>query len=144
MAATLHICITCRTGPQDQPANSPSSEGALADGQRLFDACLAATDPIAPFGIEPVRCLSACKRGCAVAFSGLARWSYVVGGLSPERDIPMLLETARLYAATSDGLIPWRERPAHVRTNTIARLPPIALSLADSSERISASSTETP
>lgn len=132
--ATLHICITCRIRPQDQPADTlPLSveSGPVAvvpvDGQRLFDACVAATDQPFPLGIEPVRCLSACRRGCAVAFSGPERWSYVVGGLSPDRDVAMLLETARLYAAASDGVIPWRERPAHMRTNTIARLPPVPL-----------------
>jgi predicted metal-binding protein len=32
---------------------------------------------------------------------------------------------ARLHRAQPDGLPVWRERPVHIRKNTIARVPPL-------------------
>ncbi len=37
-----------------------------------------------------------------------------------------LLTGAARYAATSDGLVPWRERPTIFRKGVIARIPPFA------------------
>ena len=34
-------------------------------------------------------------------------------------------EGATKYAATPDGVVPWRERPDHFRKNCIARIPPL-------------------
>ena len=147
--ATLHICITCRQRPNETAANTSATDAAaMVDGQRLFDACVAAqaahSDAVTtPFSIEPVRCLSACKRSCTAALSGFDRWTYVVGNLSSERDVAMLLDTAARYAATSDGLIPWSERPVHVRTNTIARIPPLVLPTVQNSRLSTASLPET-
>ncbi|WP_297339050.1 DUF1636 family protein, partial [Pseudophaeobacter sp.] len=31
------------------------------------------------------------------------------------------------YASTTDGLVPWRERPQVFRKQSIARIPPITL-----------------
>jgi predicted metal-binding protein len=36
-----------------------------------------------------------------------------------------VLNFARLLGASAEGLTVWRERPVHVRKNTIARVPPM-------------------
>ena len=91
MTAVLHVCTTCRAG------------------RRLHDALLAAG---APEGvtIRAAECLSACDHGCNVALTRPGAWSYVYGRLSMD-DIPEILRGAGLYAATADGIVPWRERP---------------------------------
>ena len=63
--------------------------------------------------------------GAAVAAPG--KWTYVVGHLDPDRNVPDMVHFARLHRASADGLTVWRERPDHVRKNTIARVPPMPI-----------------
>ncbi len=51
-------------------------------------------------------------------------WTYVFGGLD-EQNAGALIEGARLIAAASDGIMPWRGRPDILKRNLIARVPPI-------------------
>ncbi|MCC7321815.1 MAG: DUF1636 domain-containing protein [Rubellimicrobium sp.] len=120
MAALLHVCVTCRAGA---PADPGAGDDRPVAGARLLDALLAAG---APAGVEirPVRCLSACDHGCNLALSRPGAWSYVYGRLN-EGDVPEILRGAALYAASADGIVPWRERPDIFRRQSIARIPPM-------------------
>lgn len=111
MTATLHVCITCRAG---QPAKGEPPGAALA-------RALAATPP--GVTLRPVECLSACSQGCSVALSAPGKWTYVYGRLTPA-DAPAILSGAALYAASPDGLVPWRDRPEIFRKQSLARIPP--------------------
>ena len=118
MSVTLHVCITCRAG-------QTLAEGETPPGARLHAAILEAG---APDGVDivPVECLSACSQGCSVALSAPGRWSYVYGRLS-EVNAPDIVAGATAYAASSDGIVPWRTRPEIFRKQSLARLPPIAV-----------------
>ena len=125
MTATLHVCITCRAG-QTVP------EGQPTPGSLLHQAI----DQIgAPPGVSvvPVECLSACNQGCAVALSAPGSWSYVYGRLSAEHARDVVVGAAA-YAATSDGIVPWRTRPEIFRKQSLARIPPLAPAVASLSE----------
>ena len=74
--------------------------------------------------LQGVECLSACNNGCAVALSAPGCWTYVYGRLS-EADIPEILSGAAAYAASPDGIVPWRERPVIFRKQSLARIPPL-------------------
>jgi predicted metal-binding protein len=115
MAAVLYVCMTCKAG-------QPVPEGAAPPGANLFAALNAAAAP-AQVEIRPVECLSACDHGCNVALSQPGGWSYVYGRLGPD-DVPEILRGAAAYAATTDGIVPWRERPVIFRKQSIARFPP--------------------
>jgi predicted metal-binding protein len=117
-AATLHVCVTCLAG-EDR-------ETVPRAGRRLHDGLVAALrrhDAPPGFRIVEAECLSNCNRGCSVALSGPGRWSYVYGDLG-EASVDDLLAGAARYAATTDGLVPWRERPTIFRKGVIARIPP--------------------
>jgi predicted metal-binding protein len=116
MAATLHVCTTCKAG-ESVPDGDPRP-GAL------LHAALVAKG--APDGVRivEVECLSACNTGCAVALSMPGGWSYVYGRLTLD-DVPAILEGAAKYAATKDGVVPWRDRPTVFRKQSIARIPPL-------------------
>lgn len=120
MSTTLFVCMTCKAGtaPEDD-ADRP--------GAKLLAAIEAAG---APEGVTvtPVSCLSACSNGCAVALSETGKWSYVYGRMTPE-DAPDILAGAAAYAATQDGLVPWRERPVQFRKQSLGRIPPFNLPL---------------
>lgn len=115
MTATLHVCITCRAG---QPAEGEPPGAALA-------SALARALALAPPGvtIRPVECLSACSQGCSVALSAPGKWTYVYGRLTAA-DAPAILDGAARYAASADGVVPWRERPEIFRKQSLARIPP--------------------
>lgn len=117
-AVTLHVCVTCRAGEED--------DTVVRHGRRLHDALAEAQrrqDGAPAFRIAEVECLSNCNRGCSAALTGPGRWSYIYGDLS-EASVDDLLTGAARYAATSDGLVPWRERPTIFRKGVIARIPP--------------------
>jgi predicted metal-binding protein len=115
MGATLYVCTTCKAG-------EALAEGALPCGARLHAALVAAAPPEG-VRIVGVECLSACTTGCAVSLTKPGAWSYVYGRLTLD-DVPAILEGAGKYAATADGLVPWRERPTVFRKQSIARIPP--------------------
>ena len=119
----LLVCVTCRAA--NAPAESEPRPGARL--LRALEAALAA-DPDAKAGIslEPVECLSVCKRPCTVAVSSPGRWTYVYGDLDPDTSAETILAGLRLYAGTSDGIVPWRERPESFRKGVVARLPPLS------------------
>ncbi len=125
MRAVLHVCTTCRGTVPDlaPPGLTPDATGTDAPrlGARLHDL-LSRT---APDGVEirPVECLSACSQGCSVALSAPGKWSYVYGRLTLD-DAADILSGARAYAGTADGIVPWRERPAVFRKQSLARIPP--------------------
>ncbi|HZU64433.1 MAG TPA: DUF1636 domain-containing protein [Novosphingobium sp.] len=115
--ATLFVCATCRAG--DPQATGPKSAGA-----RLAAALIAAHDGAPGLAIRPVECLSACNNGCAIALSRPGAWTYVYGRLG-EGDVPQILSGAVAYAASADGIVPWRERPDIFRKQSLARIPPL-------------------
>lgn len=116
MPITLHVCVTCRAG-------QPVLEGEQCAGEKLHAALL--REPL-PEKVEivPVECLSACSRGATVALSAPGCWSYVYGDLT-EADASDVLAGAEKYASTSDGIVPWRERPEIFRKQSVARIPPL-------------------
>jgi predicted metal-binding protein len=119
-ASKLFVCITCRlngeTTEDQQPRPGARLIGILSqlieDGQQDIE-------------IVPVECLSNCTRGCTVAVSGPGKWTYVLGALDPEQHADDIVRFARLHHAHAEGLPVWRERPVHIRKNTIARVPPL-------------------
>ncbi len=115
MTAVLHVCMTCRAG-------QPVAEGENCAGTRLH-AVLSAAETPDGVSIRPVECLSACDHGCSIALTKPGAWSYVYGHMT-EADAPEILRGAALFAATADGLVPWRERPVIFRKQSLARVPP--------------------
>jgi predicted metal-binding protein len=115
---TLYVCVTCRAGEEGDATPRP--------GRRLHDALAEAQrhQAGAPrFRIVETECLSNCDRGCSVALTAPGRWSYIYGDLS-QASVDDVLTGASKYAATEDGLVPWRERPTIFRKGVIARIPP--------------------
>ena len=66
------------------------------------------------------------RNSCTVAVSGPGKWTYVIGALDPEQHADDVVRFARLHHAHDEGLPVWRERPVHIRKNTIARVLPLA------------------
>ena len=124
-ATTLLVCVTCRrAAPEGAPARAAPPEPEAPRPGAAMLAALGAGPLPEGMRLRGVECLSACARGCAIALTGPGRWTYVYGDLDPARDPSDILAGARAYAATGDGLVPWRERPLVFRRNAVARVPP--------------------
>ena len=122
MATThIYVCTTCKLADE---AGAPAHERS---GARLHRALAAlAEERQAPVSIIPVECLSVCKRACTISFAAPGKWTYVYGDLPAETGASVILDGAALYAATTDGLIPWRQRPEALKRGVISRVPPLA------------------
>lgn len=126
---TLHVCVTCRNGGTPDDAPRP--------GARLYRSLEAALDQQkddVPLRIQPVECLSVCKRPCTVALSSPGRWTYVYGDLNAATAAETILDGVSRYARTPDGIVPWRERPVEFRKGVIARIPPAWTPTKDAAE----------
>ena len=120
--ATILVCVTCRNDESDGPR----------PGQLLFEALqsrLASSDPL-KIALTPVECLSVCKRPCTVALAAPGKWTYVIGDLDRTANLEDIVDAATRFAATHDGIVPWRERPKSFRKGVISRTPPLAPALA--------------
>ncbi|MEP0960247.1 MAG: DUF1636 domain-containing protein [Roseobacter sp.] len=114
----LIVCTQCKRGTE-------VTEDGERPGTRLFEELSALS---MPEGVElkSAECLQNCDSGCSVALrGGAAKWTYVYGNLHEASHLDVLIEGAKLYHETTDGLIPWRSRPEHFKRNCIARIPPL-------------------
>jgi predicted metal-binding protein len=113
----LLVCTTCRHGVSlDDSTERPGA---------LLHAALEKGDLPQGVSLRAVECLSNCNSGCSIVLrGGDARWSYVYGNLAPDQS-DLVIDGAARYHATTDGLVPWRERSEHFRKNCIARIPPL-------------------
>jgi predicted metal-binding protein len=118
---TIFVCVTCRH----------ENEEGVRPGRTLFDAVQArlADRANGDVALRAVECLSVCKRPCTVALAGPGKWTYVVGDLEERASVDDILDAALKFAATDDGIIPWRARPQSFRKGVVSRVPPLPKSL---------------
>ena len=115
--AQLYVCIACKAGAPGDGHPGP----ALLTEVRSLLAGQTAHDIV----IEPVDCLAVCKRPCTVALSAKGKWTYVVGDLTAEANAAEVAAATLAYAASANGMIPWRERPQSFRKGVVSRIPPL-------------------
>lgn len=114
---TVLVCSSCRdeTGSDARPRAGE----ILADDTRLA----ASGENI---HVRAVECLGNCKRRLSAAILRDGCWNYVFGDLTATSGAD-LVAGAKLFAASSDGLIPWRGRPDSLKRGLVARIPPLAM-----------------
>jgi predicted metal-binding protein len=112
---TVIVCSSCRdeTGSDAHPR-----AGALLaeDTRRAASA--------ENIRIRTVECLGNCKRRLSAALLRDGCWSYVFGDLGTASGAD-LVTGAKLFATSTDGLIPWRGRPDSLKRGLVARIPPL-------------------
>ncbi len=121
---TILVCSSCR-----RPGDGPETP---RPGSRLADALGTAAGGGAGAGVRVavtvrrIACLGNCARGLSAAVYRDGCWTYVFGGLD-ETSGGDLLAGARLFAAATDGFMPWRGRPEALKRGLVARVPPLDL-----------------
>jgi len=115
-AITIFVCITCRGG---RPLDVVPLPGAV-----LAQATVRAAAGTG-ITVRGVRCLANCDRGLSAAVRRDGAWTYVFGHLDAETGGRPLIDGAKLFARSRDGLMPWRGRPDALKRGLIARVPPL-------------------
>jgi predicted metal-binding protein len=113
---TIYVCITCRRAGDPEEGLRPGLVLARETARAAEESGVT---------VRQIRCLANCNRACSAAIRRDGAWTYVFGGLEPERDAGALIEGAKLFARAADGLMPWRGRPDILKRGLIARVPPI-------------------
>ncbi|GAB4350883.1 MAG: hypothetical protein OHK0047_44840 [Leptolyngbyaceae cyanobacterium] len=118
---TLLVCILCRS------SQTEAGQAGLSEGQFLFNQLQDGLETIseACIRLQPVRCMGACDRACVVAFTAPNKLTFILSQLSPSNSVSDLLEFSRQYITASDGKAPYKDRPATVKQNIHAVLPPL-------------------
>jgi predicted metal-binding protein len=114
-AITIYVCVTCRAGLPLDLVPIP--------GEVLADATARAAAGTGMV-VRRIRCLANCNRGLSAAVRRDGAWTYVFGYLDAATGAGALIEGARLFAHSPDGLMPWRGRPAALKRGLVARTPP--------------------
>lgn len=128
--ATIFVCTSCRRrigdGDGDEAFDRPGAGLAADLQQRLADD--------ANINVVAVDCLAVCKRPCTVALAADNKWTYLVGDLDPVTHVSEIEAAARAFAASENGIVPWKERPQTFRKGVIARVPPIGFQIPEAAE----------
>jgi predicted metal-binding protein len=116
----LHICTRCR-----RPGTAPGA--ASTDGRRLFDeveAQLAALPDPPAIRLNGIDCMSGCNRSCTIAVAAPGKPTYLFGDLLPEPGCAaQIIDLARLYRESEDGVLLRASRPPALRSGILARIP---------------------
>ena len=118
---TIHVCTVCRRVREDL------ADGYDQPGLALAEALSERLDGADGIAVLAVECLAVCKRPCTVAFAADGKWTYLVGDLDTQTHLDDIVGAARAYAASANGIIPWKERPVPFRKGVVARVPPLAV-----------------
>ena len=111
----LLVCQTCR--------RTDKTEGTVPGGALLLEKLQSTRLPDG-VTVKGVSCLSNCKKGCTIVLQAPARWTYIYGNINPVSDLEQLCTGIAAYIESNDGVVPWKERVALFRKNSIARIPP--------------------
>jgi predicted metal-binding protein len=120
-SVTVFVCVTCKRPDADEEPR----------GRLLFEAVRALLPSSGTVTVTPVKCLAVCKRPCTVALTGAGKWTSIVGDLDHQAHAGDVIAAALSHAATEDGIIPWRQRPASFRKGVVARIPPLGFQPAE-------------
>jgi len=112
----VFVCVTCRKAAEIDDGPRPGSMLAAAAAKAAHGTGVTVT------GVE---CLGNCSRSLSAAMRARDSWTYVFGGLDAANDASALIEGAQLLVDAADGILPWRGRPAVLKSGLIARIPPL-------------------
>ncbi|TKT76974.1 DUF1636 domain-containing protein [Aquamicrobium sp. LC103] len=112
---TILVCGSCRDASGSDVRPRPGERLAQHARERLDDADIE---------IREVECLGNCKRRLSAGLAKPGAWTYVFGELTTD-NAPDLIEAAKLFRTSQDGLLPWRGRPDCLKRGLIARIPPL-------------------
>lgn len=123
---TLVVCSTCRFSFDDREDGK-----GLRGGQHLLahvERLAAGDQRLAAVSIRAMPCFFNCDQHCTVHLRGPGRMGYVLGRFEPTAQAAQaILDYAALYAASAEGIVPYRQWPQGVKGHFIVRVPPAGM-----------------
>ncbi|MCG8368457.1 MAG: DUF1636 domain-containing protein [Pseudanabaenales cyanobacterium] len=119
---TLFICTSCAF------ASDQREHLGQRGGYHLWQSLLKCQQQgqLPPtFRVQPVECLSACNRFCAIAIASPEKTTLMFGDLPALDSATAIVQLAIQYATSGDGVIPRRDRPTLLQKGILARIPPV-------------------
>ncbi len=120
---TLVVCSTCRFSAEEREDAEGVRGGSLllAAVQRLAQG----DDRLANIAITSMPCFFNCDQFCTVHLRGPGKMGYVLGKFEPTDEAAQaIIDYAVLYAASAEGIVPYRQWPQGVKGHFIVRTPP--------------------
>lgn len=112
----LFVCRSCAFSPTQRDYKGQRGGHCL---RRLQEQSSLPSE----FKIEAVDCLSACNRPCTIALAAAGKNTLMFGDLLPLDSAAAVLQLARQYYSSSDGIIPCQRRPEALQKGILARIP---------------------
>jgi predicted metal-binding protein len=119
---TIFVCKSCAYSSTERELLGQRGGQHLLEQLQLLQP---EWDLAAEYSIKTAECLSACNRRCVVAYAAPHKTTLMFGDLPPLQSAISILQLAKLYYASSDGLIPRIERPEILQKGILARIPPL-------------------
>ena len=117
---TLFICTSCNF------AAGQREHLGQRGGYHLWQSLLQQQGQLPPtVRVQTVDCLSACNRFCTIAHASSEKTTLMFGDLPALGSATAIVQLATRYAASHDGVIPRRDRPALLQRGILARIPPV-------------------
>lgn len=116
----LFVCRSCAFSPtQREYVGQRGGYHLLSSLLRLQEQSPLPSE----FKIEAVDCLSACNRPCTIALVAAGKNTLMFGDLLPLDSAAAVLQLARQYYSSSDGIVPRQRRPELLQKGILARIP---------------------
>jgi predicted metal-binding protein len=121
--ASLVVCNTCRFSAEER-----EDADGVRGGARLVAALRAeqaADDRLDDVAIEEMPCLFNCTQHCSIHVRAPGKIGYVLGRFEATVEAARaILDYTIAYAASEEGVVPYRQWPEGVKGHFIVRVPP--------------------
>jgi predicted metal-binding protein len=122
--ASLVVCNTCRFSAEEREDGD-----GVRGGARLVAALRAekaADERLEGVAIDEMPCLFNCTQHCSIHLRAPGKIGYVLGRFEPTAEAARaILDYAIAYAASEEGVVPYRQWPEGVKGHFIVRVPPV-------------------
>lgn len=113
------VCNTCRVSTEDRE----TAEGLR--GGALLAAALREAAAGSGVAIQEMACLFNCAQHCSIHLRAPGKIGYVLGRFEPTPEAARaIVDYAVAYAASDEGVVPYRQWPEGVKGHFIVRVPP--------------------
>lgn len=120
------VCNTCRLSAEERETPDGVRGGAV-----LAAALREAADGTG-VAIQEMPCLFNCTQHCSIHLRAPGKISYVLGRFKPTAEAAQaIIDYAVAYAASEEGVVPYRQWPEGVKGHFIVRVPPAGKLVAD-------------
>ncbi|MBE9112564.1 DUF1636 family protein [Nodosilinea sp. LEGE 07298] len=130
--STLFICRSCHQSEQRLPGQ-PADGAVLCDRIQVLHQTWSRQSELE---VRSVDCLWTCDHPCSIALLGDNKPTYalakvLVKGKNHNEIAEAVLQLSEHYLDSKKGNIPWQQFPEVLKTEFIARIPPVSFSDSD-------------